>query len=249
LVLRHLAPVCFACNEYQRAGQLLEQALAASREAGSKREIAWNLGVIASNQIQTGGDHNSAKSQLEESVAIGRESGDLVPVVYSMIILGRIHASEGDTVQARTVVQAALTIARQMDVRFMFVHLLVLLGDIATRDNDWEAATDLYRQAIRRASAAASRTWMSHAIRQYAALLSAHEEHRSALRLLAALPHIDSGIDRGLSREVGALVVDDRSIKDAARAVLGDSGFAEAWAEGQRVTLQEASAEILEETR
>ena len=246
LVMRHLGLVCFACNEYGRAGQLLEHALEASREAGSTREVAWNLGVIASNQIQLGGDHTNAKSQLEESIAVGRQSGDLVPVVYSMIILGHIYASEGSTVLARTIVEEAFTIARQIDARFMFANLLVLLGDIAMRDKDWETAGDLYRQALQRTSATANHTSMGHAVLKYAAMLSARGEHRDALRLLGALARIDRGMDRGLSREVGALVIDEQRIKDAARAALGDGGFADAWAEGESMTIAQASAEILE---
>jgi uncharacterized protein HemY len=246
LVMRHLGLVCFACNEYGRAGQFLEQALEASREAGSKREIAWNLGAIATNQIQSGGDHSSAKSQLEESIAIGHESGDLVPVVYSMIILGHIYASEGSTVQARQIVEEALALALQIDARFLLANLLVQLGDIAMRDHDWETAGDLYRQALQRTSAAANQTSMGHAVLKYAALLSARGEHRGALRLLGALSRIDRGMDRGLSREVGALVVDEQSIKDVARVALGEGGFADAWAEGESMTFAQASAEILE---
>ena len=246
LVMRHLGLVSFASNEYARAGQILEQALEASREAGSKREIAWNLGVIASIEIQIGRDHTSAKSQLEESIAIGRESGDLVPVVYSMIILGHIYASEGSMVLAREIVEDALTIAQEIEVRFMFANLILLLGDIAMRDDDWETAGDLYRQALQRTSAAANQTSMCHAVLKYAALLSARGEHRGALRLLGALSRVDSGMDRGLSREVGALVVDEQAIKDAARAALGDGGCADAWAEGESMTVAQASAEILE---
>jgi non-specific serine/threonine protein kinase len=246
LAMRHLGMVCFACNEYARAGQLLEHALEASREAGSKREIAWNLGVIASMQVQVEGDHTQAKSQLAESVVVGRESGDLVPVVHSMIILGHIYASEGDTIQARTIVEEAFTLARQIDVRFMYANLLVLLGDIAMRDNDWETAGDLYRQALQHTSAAANLTSMGHAVFKYAALLSARGEHRGALRLLGAVSRTDRGLDRGLSREVGAVVVDVPRIKDAARLALGDGGFADAWAEGESMTLLQASAEILE---
>jgi hypothetical protein len=244
--MRHLGMVSFACHEYARGGQLLEHALEASREAECKREIAWNLGVIASIQVQVEGDHTRAKAQLAESVVVGRESGDLVPVVHSMIILGHIYASEGDSVQARKIVEEAFTIARQIDVRFMFANLLVLLGDIAMRDNDCETAGDMYRQALQRTSAAANATSTGHAVFKYAALLSARGEHRGALRLLGTVSRNDSGLDRGLSREVGALVVDEQRIKDAALLALGDSGFAEAWAEGESITLAQASAEILE---
>jgi hypothetical protein len=50
----------------------------------------------------------------------------------------------------------------------------------------------------------------------------------------------------GLSREVGALVVDEQRIKDAALVALGDTGFADAWPEGESMTVAQASAEILE---
>ena len=50
----------------------------------------------------------------------------------------------------------------------------------------------------------------------------------------------------GLSREVGALVVDDQTIKGAARAALGDGGCADAWVEGESMTVARASAGLLE---
>jgi hypothetical protein len=244
--MRHLGMVTYACNEHGRARQLLEHALEASREAECKREIAWNLGVIASIQVQVEGDHTRAKSQLAESLVVGRESGDLVPVVHSMIILGHIYASESNIVQARNIVEEAFTIARQIDVRFMFANLLVLLGDIAMRDDDWEMAGDLYRQALQRTSAAANPTSMGHAVLKYAALLSARGQHLGALRLLGAVSRNDRGMDRGLSRDVGAVVVDEQRIKDDALIALGADGFADAWSAGESMTLAQASAEILE---
>jgi hypothetical protein len=76
--------------------------------------------------------------------------------------------------------------------------------------------------------------------------LSARDEHRGAIRLLGALSRFGNGFDRGLSREVGALVVNEQTVMDAARAALGDGGFANAWAEGESMTIAQASAEILE---
>ena len=76
LALRHFGLLRFADSEYQLAGELFEEALEVSRAAGTKREIAWNLGVVASNQVQQGGGHNHAMRMLDESIALGRESGD-----------------------------------------------------------------------------------------------------------------------------------------------------------------------------
>jgi predicted ATPase/DNA-binding XRE family transcriptional regulator len=247
LVMRHLGLVYFACNEYQRAGQVLEEALGASRAAGSKREIAWNLGVIAANQIQQASDYTVAKRLLEESIAVGRESGDLVPVVYSTIILGHIVASEGDTARARTIVDGAQEIARRIDARDLILHSLVLLGDIEARDTNWQAADDRYRQALQLSIAAAFKARMTHTVLKFAWLRSAQGEYHRAARILGALSRIEHALDRGLARKVGALVVDEQDIIEATRAGLGDHEFADAWTEGESLTLEQVSAEILED--
>jgi predicted ATPase/DNA-binding XRE family transcriptional regulator len=245
LSLRHLGLVHFGSCEYQRAGELFDEALDASRAAASKREIAWNLGVMAANQIQQAGDHGTAMRLLEESIATGRESGDLVPVVYSTIILGHMLAGEGNTARAREVVDGAVAIARRIDARDLMPHLLVLLGDVATREADWEAADDLYGKALRLSSAAASRGRMAHTVLKFACLRSAQDEHQDAVRLLGALSRVDHRFDRGLSPEIGALVVDEQAIIEASRAALGDREFANAWAEGESLTLEQVSSEIL----
>src|SRR5207253_3122019 len=113
-------------------------------------------------------------------------------------------------------------------------------------DNDWERAADLYRQALRRATTAAAQASMALAVRQYAALLGARGEHRRALRLLGALARRpDLQFDRDLPRELSALVVEEQRIMDDARTVLGDRAYTDAWAEGEAMTLEQVSAEIL----
>ena len=72
VALRNLGLVCLARGEYGRAGHVLEEALAASREAGIKREIAWNLGVLASNQVQQGANTaapDTCSSKVSSSAA------------------------------------------------------------------------------------------------------------------------------------------------------------------------------------
>ncbi len=245
LALRHLGLVRFAGSEYQRAGEVFEEALEASRAAGSKREIAWNLGVVASNQVQQAGDHDNARRMLEESIALGRESGDPVPLVYSMIILGHIVASEGNTMRAREIAESALAIARRIDSRDYMPQLLVLLGDVAARENDWEGADNQYRQALQISIVTASKVRLAHTILKIAWLRSAQGEHQHAVRLLGALSRVDYRMARGLARDVGALVVDEQGIVEASGAALGDREFAAAWAEGESLTLEQVSAAIL----
>src|SRR6266516_4153334 len=77
-------------------------ALCVSRELANKREIAWNLGALAMNQVRHGGDLGNVRQVLEESIAFGRESGDLTPVLYSMALLARIYAGRDETSLSNT---------------------------------------------------------------------------------------------------------------------------------------------------
>ena len=193
-------------------------------------------------------DHHSARRILEESIALGRESGDPVPVVYSMLILGHIVASEGNIVRAREITEDALEIARRNDARDFINGLLVLLGDIAARDGDWEAADNQYRQALQFSIGGGSRVRLAHAILKFAWLRSAQGEHQQAVGFLGALSRVDYRMARGLAREVGALVVDEQAVIAAARAALSDRAFAAAWAAGEALMLEQVSAEILAPT-
>jgi hypothetical protein len=86
---------------------------------------------------------------------------------------------------------------------------------------------------------------MAHTVLELAWLRTTRGEYHQATRLLSALSRINDRIDRGLSREVGALVVAERGIIQAARKALGDREFAAAWAEGESLTLEQVCAEIL----
>ncbi len=230
-------------QDYERARQLFEEALGVSREIANKREIAWNLGALAMNEIRQGGDHSNVRELLEESIAFGRESGDLTPVLYSMAILARIYAATGAAPQARRIIDEGLTAARQNEMHTWIALLLTLSGDVAARQRDWDTAGDLYRQALRLLTASAARANVAYPVRRYAALLGARGEHRRALRLLSAVATVDDAIwgDRS------TLEIDMEAVMNAARSALGDRGFADAWAEGESMTLAQASAEILEE--
>jgi hypothetical protein len=73
--------------------------------------------------------------------------------------------------------------------------------------------------------------------RQY----SSGSARRASLRLVLCA----SAVDRLHAVTQRALVVNEQSIMDAACVALGDGGFSDAWAEGESMTIAQASAEIL----
>jgi tetratricopeptide (TPR) repeat protein len=230
-----------ANRDYERAGQLFEEALGVSRAIGNKREIAWNLGALGLDEIEKGGDHASARQLLEESMAIGRESGDVTPLLNAIGLLSRICVLEGDAPQARRMIEQGVTYARQFRMHAAMALMIALQGNIAMRESDWGTAEDLYREAIQVLSVA-SRDAAAEVVRHYAAMLGKRGDHRRAVRFLAAAANVGDAVARGWM-----VTIDPEEVKQAARSALGEPAFAEAWAEGQSMTLAQAAAELMRE--
>jgi hypothetical protein len=85
---------------------------------------------------------------LEDSIAVGHDSGDPIPLVHSTLILGHVIAADGNTVRAREIAENALVIARPADAREYIPELLAPMGDISARESDLEAADHQYRDAL-----------------------------------------------------------------------------------------------------
>ena len=68
---------------------------------------------------------------------------------------------------------------------FEIPNLLITLGDLASAEQDWDKADDLYREGLSGASLMGTRD-VAHALRDYAAICGARGDHRRAVRILGA---------------------------------------------------------------
>jgi tetratricopeptide (TPR) repeat protein len=180
---------------------------------------------------------------LLESIAVGRDSGDLAPVINATWILGRLYTAQGDLARARGTINEALTLAREISMKSLLPGLLITLGDLALAEGDWPAADDLYRQGLSGSKLRATPGSIARALRHCAALRCASGDYRGAVRILGAASsvHDTAGVVQvaGPTREVDLLA--------AARRSLGDAEFAVAWAQGLSLTLEDAIADVLSE--
>ncbi len=241
LAPRHLSNMLLSIGDVPRALPLVEEALAVSREEGSKREIAWNLGALGAT-LASAGQWEAVESPLMESIVVGRQSGDITPVLASSRSLARLYLMRGDLAGARRTVDEALALAGQ-DLRLpIHTDLLITLGDLASADQDWDGAGDWYRQALSAASLVATRGIIAHALRHYAAMCGMCGALRLAVRIFGATSPI-----HGFSATMFDLAAAEDHVLVAARRALGEDEFAVAWAEGQSITLEQATAEVLSE--
>ena len=77
------------------------------------------------------GDHDSAASQQEESLALSRELGDHWHTAFSLYILGMIELQRGDLERGEALIEECVPIGRELDYSFLLAHVLLGLGLVA----------------------------------------------------------------------------------------------------------------------
>src|SRR5229473_1714947 len=162
----------------------------------------------------------AAEELLQEALFVGRSSGDVSPVMSSLLNLGVVYGRRGDFLRARQVLLKADELGQEMKVNT--AAALVTLGDVCMAEQDWDAAERAYRAALEDAFRGTTRAMMASAGRRYAALCQARGDHVRAVRLLAACGSIRRGWDSFIyfdptSSEEGVLAT--------ARTALGEEEF------------------------
>ena len=134
-------------------------------------------------------------------------------------------------------------------------HSLLNLGRVAQSRDDYDQACAFYIEALklqkRRVSPLFNWVWLktyiatvSYPLEGLGILASAQNQMGRAARLIGAAENFYAPIRFEMSARERA--GHDQAIASA-RAALGEEAFAQAWAEGQGMTLEQAAAYALEE--
>ncbi len=237
VALRHLG----SAGPRDSARRVFEEAVAVSRAGGWEREIAWNLSVLGRTLALTG-ELEAAEQLLQEGLITGRRSGDMTCVMISLLNLGLVYSRRGDFLRARQILSQAAEFGQEIDVRFWAVAALVVLGDVCTADQDWDAAEHAYRTALEAATRGTTRVIMASAGRRYAGLCQARGDHGRAVRLLSACATISHAWDPTIYFDP---IASEEQMLAAARNALGEDEFAREVAAGQSLTVEQAILDAL----
>lgn len=222
--LNLLGIVAYAQGEYEAARSLYEESLALSRELGEPTRIAasiQNLGVIAYRQ----GDYEAARALYEESLAIKRESGYDLGIAFSLHDLGKVACAQRDYGRARSLLEESLAMRRELGDRLGIAFSLESLAEVACDEEGQPGAS--------RSGGAFSELGLADraaAGGRAARLLGAAEALREAIGS-PLFPSEQETHRRKVSR---------------VRELLDASAFAAAWAEGRRMSVEDAVAMALE---
>jgi predicted ATPase/DNA-binding NarL/FixJ family response regulator len=159
-------------------------------------------------------------------------------VAQSLPGLGAALLSLGRRDQASEVLERAVAVARRLDMPGVLADALEQQGHLAAA-GDADRAVELHHQALAIRAEHGLHTFSVDSLEALAALAASAEPAPEAVRLLAAADQARAAMsyprDPARRRAHQATVA-------SLRAALGDGGFEQAWADGARLSLDEAVA-------
>ncbi len=236
-----LGLVLFYQDDYQASGSRFEQSIALERKLGDRWGTAMGLSRL-STVAYVLGDHAAASVYVEESMAIARELGEKSLLAQLLMFKGERARPEGDYATAQAALEECLTISRALGDKVWTAAALAALGRVARDRGDCRTAHNLFSEAIRIQQETEEKVWVAPYLDDIASLAVAHGQIRQAVRLLGAGTALREAL--GTQRKPFERDGYERSVA-AARAQLRDAEFEAAWAEGRRMSVEQAIDDAL----
>jgi tetratricopeptide (TPR) repeat protein len=241
----YLAWVAQQQGEYETARVLLEETLAIQRELGDQRGIAGQLSALGWAAAQRG-DYEEARTLLEEGLAIHRELGERYLIGLSLGWLGGVARGLGNYEEAQALLEECLAIHRPIRNKRATSGFLWIQAGVTYDQGKYGDARRLYEESLAISWELGYMETILGDLEGLAAVALAQGKSKRAARLLGAAKRQRDA--SGPAASAAARADSERSVATA-RAALGEEAFATAWAEGRALSLEEAVAFALGETR
>jgi len=112
--LHHLGMVNQRMHRYPEAREFYKRSLEVKRKLGARREMAVTLFNLATIELNEGNDLDEAKRLYDESLAILRESGDLVGIANALCQLYKVEYRRGNLREAKRLYDESMEIRRRL---------------------------------------------------------------------------------------------------------------------------------------
>jgi predicted ATPase/DNA-binding SARP family transcriptional activator len=240
--LSMLCESALVLGDADRALACAEEGLAYARRWGDRSTEAMllhNLGLA----LGWRGELEAAASAIAESVEMSRRDGNLTSVGNWVRSLGSIALARCDYPQARLRFEESLAIGRAVGHPYCISHALSYLALVAQDGNDHAAARRLLAESVAIERETGERLGLVANLDVYARLAVADGRYARAIRLWASASALREsvGVDA-----CGVGWPDPQPTVVHLRSILGADVFAETWADGRAMTLDESLDYALE---
>jgi len=233
-----LGVVAFRYAEYTHAVALLEEDLVLSHEVGDKRLICSTLSVLG-NIARAEGDLARAVVLHQQCLALAYELQEPQNLAWRLNALGETLHYQGDNLQAALLFEQSLALARKHGEKPGMAVALYGLGLVAHARHDYALAQLHLLEGLSLRREIGDRNGVAQTLERLAAVAVARQQTERAVRLCASADALRRAIGTRLNAVQRPLYEHTLS---TARAQLGETAFAAAWAAGSAMSLEQAIA-------
>jgi tetratricopeptide (TPR) repeat protein len=242
--LQGSAGIAYWQHDMVRSREQYEESVAVFRGLGDKPGLAAALNDLAYLPMM-GGEVALARQLFTEARDLFRELGDSWQATLAEMNIGNTHFFAGDHDAARTTYEALIPAIRERGDRFWLTEAVTGMGQLEQMTGHPEAARPYYAESLQLALDAGTVPQVAMVLEPFSNVESALGNHRRAVELWSAAQAIKDRAGGGAPAEI-MQTVDPRP--DAVQAI-GQDAVDEAWAFGQGMSLSEAVARALDDTR
>jgi non-specific serine/threonine protein kinase len=230
-------------DDYALARSVIDESVTLWQDLGDLwgLELATNrFGMVAMRQ----GDYKEAQHQNADCLAIATKLGDKEAVAVALLDLGIATLNLGDRIQAKSYFRECFSLFQESGNKTHIAICFYYFGYLAHFEGDDEQAKSFFEQELVLARTVGPIWLRSQALFGLAGVAAAGGQALRAARLLGASI---------LQKEAGATYIDaadslfNGQTSASAITILGEAAFAEAHAEGQKMTFEQAADYALEE--
>jgi predicted ATPase/class 3 adenylate cyclase len=230
-------------KDHAAAAELAALSVTLLRESGDA-SASLAMALLAHGR-STGysGDRATGFALLEEALALARGLDHPLFIGAILDTIAEFAFLDGDLQRATTLATEALELQRRQQPLWGTSFSLALLGELALARADLPAAGAFYAESIALARALGDTTFLGAGLAAIGTIAADVGEAARAARLLGAA--------EAMYQVAGAWSFiaargEHRQAVEATRAALGEEAFAAAWAEGRRLSREQATAEALD---
>lgn len=244
VALRELAGVRVSLGELDTASRLYEESVAHLQDPEDAWDLALALAVLADAREGLGKPEEAREARDRARALFGRLE-DPWGLSLTHFGLGVAAARNGDLEAGRIHAREALALQRAGGDDWNIGQILLLLGEVEQRAGRHERAAELFRESVTALNDVGDRPSLAFAITSLAEVEGRQGRTLRAVRLAAA-GDAQSELSQGAYPFALATAEERAATIDAVRRAAGEEAFAEEWALGRSMTLDQAVAFALE---
>ena len=237
--LLYLARISTTLGEYSRASTLLEEGLGLFRALGDQARVGLTLCLQARAVFLSQSDPARAIALAEQSQALLKAGGEQWVILHLLGLMGRMRLMQGQVAEARTLLDENVAAFKELGDRWGTAESLISLARVIAAQGDLTMARHLYKESLTLLVEASYgfKEFIAADLEGLGIVLGAQGALEEAVQLWGAADALRKEIKAPLPPVERAGYEQALAI---ARRQLTEKSFSAAWAEGQRMSIEQA---------